>query len=121
MTITNTMEWAKEVLFANMEGMTAEEQQTYLEDVVDRGCASGCVSGAIYTNEINELFKANLEDILERLDELNESYGYDGVHELFQENAVSGGDYINFPTFVVWLIIEDTAGVLLASIEDEEE
>lgn len=118
MTITNTMEWAKEVLFANMEGMNEEEQQTYLADVIDHGCASGCVSGAIYTKEINDLFKNNLEDILDRLDELNDSYGYDGVHELFQANRISNGDYINFPTFVVWLIIEDTACELLASIEE---
>ncbi|MGV3094652.1 DUF7222 domain-containing protein, partial [Streptococcus pluranimalium] len=74
--MTNTnIQWAVNLLEDNMEGMSKEEKISYLEDVTSHGCISGNVGGAIHTHDINNLFKDNMDDILERITELNEEFG----------------------------------------------
>ncbi|WCS68877.1 hypothetical protein Goe20_02610 [Bacillus phage vB_BsuM-Goe20] len=116
----NNIKWAVEILENGMSGFDKEEKINYLEDVTQRGCTTGCVSEVIYTNDINDIFKDNTDDILERLTDISEEYDYDAVQTAMSRLGYDK-DYTMFPTAAVWLIIENTAGMLLADLENEED
>ncbi|WCS69642.1 hypothetical protein Goe25_02530 [Bacillus phage vB_BsuM-Goe25] len=117
--MTNT-KWAIEILEDNMSGLDREDKMNYLEDVTQHGCISGCVNEVIYTHDINDIFKDNMDYILERLTEISEELECDVV-QVAMSNLNYEGDYTMLPTAAVWLIIEDTASHLLADLENEEE
>ncbi|QQO40698.1 hypothetical protein 000TH009_262 [Bacillus phage 000TH009] len=119
MTNTNT-QWAIEILEENMRGFDRGERMNYLEDVTQHGCISATVSGVIYTHDINNIFKDNMDDILEQLTQLNEELGYDVVQSAMTRLDYDK-EYTMFPTVAVWMIIEDTAASLLSDLENEEE
>ena len=119
----NNIKWAIEILENGMSGFDKEEKMNYLEDVAQHGCVSGVVTAVVYTSDINDIFKDNTDDILERLTEISEELECDVV-QVAMSNLNYEGDYTMFPTAAVWLIIENTAGMLLADLEngeDEEE
>lgn len=119
MTTTN-IKWAVNILKDNMEDMIREDKISYLNDVTQHGCISGIVGEVISTYDIDNIFKDNMDDILERLTEISEEFGYD-VLQLAMSNLNYEGNYTMFPTAAVWLIIENTAGMLLADLENEED
>ncbi|QZA68941.1 hypothetical protein 010DV004_270 [Bacillus phage 010DV004] len=117
--MTNTnIKWAVNILEDNMGGFSREEKINYLNDVTQHGCISGCVSGTIYHYELDAIFTARMHNILERLDEIKEEYGYDVLHEYMERQ---GKGYVDFAESAIWLIVEDTASHLLADLENEEE
>ncbi|WZL56278.1 hypothetical protein SP3_00219 [Bacillus phage fHSPT3] len=120
MTNNTNIQWAVDILEDNMLGLDREERMSYLEDVTSHGCISGNVGGAIYTYDINNLFKDNMENILERITELNEEFGHDVIQSAMK-NLDYDREYNMFPTVAVWLIIEETAASLLSDLENEEE
>ena len=116
----NNIKWAIEILENGMSGFDKEEKMNYLEDVTQHGCVSGVVTAVIYTHDINDIFKDNMDYILERLTEISEELECDVV-QVAMSNLNYEGDYTMLPTAAVWLIIENTAGMLLADLENEEE
>lgn len=116
----NNIKWAIEILENGMSGFDKEEKMNYLEDVTQHGCISGVVTAVVYTSDINDIFKDNTDDILERLTDISEEFGYD-VLQSAMSNLNYEGDYTMLPTVAVWLIIENTAGMLLADLENEED
>jgi hypothetical protein len=109
MTNTITKTWAEEILEANMEGMNSAERFTYLNDVTTYGCASGCVSGVIYTNEIKELFKANMDSILEEVSYYQEEVG---------ESVLGIVPPDDIPQHAVWLVVELKAQEMANTADD---
>ena len=116
----NNIKWAIEILENGMSGFDKEEKMNYLEDVTQHGCVSGVVTAVVYTSDINDIFKDNMDYILERLTEISEELECDVV-QVAMSNLNYEGDYTMLPTAAVWLIIENTAGMLLADLENEEE
>lgn len=108
--MTNT-NWAVELLEDNMEGMTKEERLTYLNDVQTYGCSSGCVSGAIYTHEIKELFQANAVQIIEAVAYAMHELDYNLLADVEPEDAAQQA---------VWYFIETTAAEMYNTIDDGE-
>jgi hypothetical protein len=109
MTNTITKTWAEEILEANMEGMNKAERFSYLNDVTTYGCQSGCVSGVIYTREINELFKANMEEILDEVSTQAEELDY---------NVLADKEPHEIPQTAVWFMIETTAQEMANTADD---
>lgn len=105
--------WAKELLLNNIEGMSTEEQLQYLADVCQHGCISGCVSGVIYYSETMKLFKENMEEILEHLEDVKEEQGWNPLDSL--------EDISTFYNWAVWFVVEGAAHELHEEIQAEEE
>ncbi|UPI12012.1 hypothetical protein [Bacillus phage SBSphiJ6] len=115
--MTNTnIQWAVNILEDNMEGMSKKEKINYLEDVAYKGCATGCVSGAIASYELDAIFTTHMHDILERLDEITEECGGDVLQAYMKKENKT---YTDFAECAIWLIIEDTAGSLGAELAEE--
>jgi hypothetical protein len=114
MTNTTKNQWAVEILESNMEGFTLEEKQQYLDNVVNYGCISGCVSGVIYYRETQEIFKEHLIDILQVIEDYNEEAGYDVV-------AQNVEDYSTFYNWAVWFIVEMEADEMRENLPDWDE
>lgn len=107
--------WAIEVINSNMEGYTKEEQQTHLQDIAEHGCVSGCVSGAIYYNETEKLFKDNMIEILETVADYTDETGYNPLNTIAEKEETE-----TLYNSLVWLVIELTASNLLNELESEE-
>ncbi len=103
-------DFAKPLILDNMEGMDNGEQYEYLQDIALHGCISGCVSGVIYYHETDVLFKENMKDILNYLTDLKNDYGYN-----FMESI--DNDYYLLPNYSVWLVVEETAKLMLNHME----
>lgn len=57
-----------------------------MQDTVTHGCASGCCSPFIYTNENTDFLRENLEDVFELLDDLE--YVHYSVDKAYDVDAI---------------------------------
>ena len=111
MTNNNWDQWAIEILEDNMEGYTIEERETYLQDVVQHGCISGCVSGVIYNRQIREIFEEHVLEILEVI----QQFDYDT-----DQHLLGTVDATSIPETAVWFIVEQTASNMLQVMETQQ-
>jgi len=105
--------WAIEILNNNMEDYSKEEKVNYLNDVTTHGCASGCVSGVIYYHETKEIFKDNIDEILEELEDYKENTCFNPLQNL--------EDISTLYNWAVWFTVEHVASMMLSDLENEEE
>jgi hypothetical protein len=88
-----------------------EEQQRYIQDVLQHGCISGCVSELIYYTDTTKWYDEYIEEISEMLNNTLECYGFNHPQELFTdkwENEDSLILDIYNKNLLAWFSFEET-------------
>ena len=84
-----TKEVVKRIVDGDMEKLTddiVDDVISVMEDTVAHGCASGCCSPFIYTNENTDFLRENLEEVFELLDDLE--YAHYSVDKAYDVDAM---------------------------------
>ena len=97
-------------LVCNDKGCSASSR---LNDIVQHGCISGCVSELIYYNDCLKFYTRFEEQIWERVNDFRESTGFTMGQFLDGFNTALD-DVLVFKTYLAWFAVEHTAHHLLA-------
>lgn len=99
-------------IYEDMDGMTSSEQMGYLEDVVQYGGTSGCISSLIGTHECVAFALVYLDEIEAHLEEMGED-----LKSFTQE----GDSVLTTLNNLAWMIYEAEAASILESMKYEKE
>ena len=84
-----TKEVVKRIIDGDMNKLTddiVDDVINVMEDTVAHGCASGCCSPFIYTNDNTDFLRNNLEEVFELLDDLE--YAHYSVDKAYDVDAI---------------------------------
>lgn len=84
-----TKEVVKRIIDGDMDKLTddiVDDVINVMEDTVTHGCASGCCSPFIYTNDNTDFLRDNLEEVFELLDDLE--YAHYSVDKAYDVDAM---------------------------------
>ena len=84
-----TKEVVKRIIDGDMNKLTddiVDDVISVMEDTVAHGCASGCCSPFIYTNDNTDFLRDNLEEVFELLSDLE--YAHYSVDKAYDVDAI---------------------------------
>ena len=84
-----TKEVVKRIIDGDMNKLTddiVDDVINVMEDTVAHGCASGCCSPFIYTNDNTDFLRDNLEEVFELLSDLE--YAHYSVDKVYDVDAM---------------------------------
>ena len=85
-----TKEVVKRIIDGDMNKLTddiVDDVISVMEDTVAHGCASGCCSPFIYTNDNTDFLKDNLEEVFDLLNDLE--YAHYSVDKAYDVDALT--------------------------------
>lgn len=113
----NIPKFAKAIVMEHLSYYDNKDKEAALQDIVDHGCSAGIVSDVIYTADNYRLFKDNMSDLLDWLDDIEQEMGYDIGRSLIEQ----AGSWNSFPNYLIWAAVEEAAREILGSGEWREE
>lgn len=95
-----------------------EEFKSHMEDVINHGCISGCVSHLIYYKDTNDYYQRFSTEIWDLLVEESDSCGYDNYLEFIagQNGSINVNNEEQFFNFLSWYAFECVSSWILSEL-----
>ena len=98
-----------------------KDEDIHLEDVIEHGCVSGCVSSLIYYSDTVKFYDKFEDEIWDMLEEDTNQFGNDNILQTISQfnGAKNVGGLDQFKNLLAWYSVEETCRKILDEKEKE--
>jgi len=98
-----------------------KDEEIHLEDVIEHGCVSGCVSSLIYYSDTVKFYDKFEDEIWDMLEEDTNQFGNDNILQTISQfnGAKNVGGLDQFKNLLAWYSVEETCRKILDEKEKE--
>ena len=98
-----------------------KNEEIHLEDVIEHGCVSGCVSSLIYYSDTVKFYDKFEDEIWNMLEEDTNQFGNDNILQTISQfnGARNVGSLDQFKNLLAWYSVEETCRKILDEKEKE--
>jgi len=98
-----------------------KDEEIHLEDVIEHGCVSGCVSSLIYYSDTVKFYDKFEDEIWDMLEEDTNQFGNDNILQTISQfnGSKNVGNLYQFKNLLTWYSVEETCRKILDEKEKE--